>query len=110
MREWVRRGAVNGDIRSDADSGNHVSDLAHDVIRENTADIVFQESKDDAVERHDSSRYHQNFPASKPAGQNIDGGFCREGAQENAPGDRSFWVRISQPGMQLRNRSIHRKA
>ena len=104
--EGVGAGAVDGQFGAEADTGDHVADLADDVVGKQAAAVVFEHGVDDAVEGHDDAQRHQDFHAGKTAAQSINGGLGGEGAHEDRAVESGFAVGVRQPGVQRRHGGI----
>ena len=82
-------------------------DLAHNMIGEESADIIFQQRVYDAVQGHDCPQPGEQLPAGEPAQENIYGALGGEYGKKNAAGNRRLWIGIGKPGIKRRDRGIY---
>ncbi|OQB96790.1 MAG: hypothetical protein BWX86_00572 [Verrucomicrobia bacterium ADurb.Bin122] len=110
VREGVGAGAVDGELRAEADAGHHVADLRDDVVGEQPAAVVFQHGVHDAVQRHDHAHRHEDFQAGHAADERVNGGLGREGAEEDGAVEGRLAVGVGQPRMKRRHGGVEQEA
>ena len=103
-------GAVNGEFGAQADGGDHVADLADDVVSQQASAVVFEHGIDDAVEGHDDAKRDQNLRAIETAAQRIDSGLGCECAHEDRTVESGFAISVRQPSVEWRDGSVEDKA
>ena len=104
--EGVRRGAVEGQLRADADARHHVAHLADDVVGQKPPAVVLEHRVDHPVDGHRRPHPDQGLGARKGPDQHVNRGLGGEGAQENGAGDGGLRVGVGEPGIQRRHRRV----
>ncbi len=107
--EGMGRRPVHGQVRSDADPGHHVSDLADDVIGQHPADVVFDDGVADAEDGHGRSHDGQDLKSGKSARQDVYRRFRRKGAEEYGAFDGRLRIGVGKPGVERQYGGIQGK-
>src|SRR3990170_2881364 len=99
-------GPVQGHLGADADGGDHVPDLTHDVIGKKPPYIVFHHCVDNPVDGHNHTEPKKHFRPRETADKDIDSALCRKCRHEDRPAYCRLRVRIGQPCPKRRHSRI----
>jgi hypothetical protein len=102
----VSDGAVEGQLRADADADHHEAELVVEAVGEHPPQVVFDHRIEDRKRGHCGADRHQNFGAGVSPRQRIDGHLRGEGRQQHRAGHGRFRVGVGQPGVQQREGAL----
>ena len=97
MGKGMGDGAVYRHLGTDADRGHHVADLAYDVIGQKPSYIVFQNSIDNAVDRHYDAEPYENVRPGKTPRKGVYRALCRERRHKDGAAYRCLRVGVRKP-------------
>src|SRR3990170_2049345 len=108
--EHVRHAAVDARGRPEAHARDHVTDLAHDVVREELAHVVLDQGEGHAVERHHATHEGDRLDPGLRAREEVHGGLRRVHAEEDARGDVGARVGVREPRVERDEPDVHPRA
>ncbi|OPY80529.1 MAG: hypothetical protein A4E64_00182 [Syntrophorhabdus sp. PtaU1.Bin058] len=100
MGEGMGTGAVERKLRPYPDTGNHVSDLAYDMVRKDPSHIVLYDGVENAVDGHRRSEDRKHLEPREAPRKDVHGCLRREGTHENGALDGRLRICIGQPRME----------